>query len=191
MKFLTFLKPVVRSHKNRAIFAGTLLTLLGGALLYLLLEAGVAPGQDQTAGKSGELSRVGEFEQSDLAFKEHSALSGVDLMRIRNLHKKLPGNIFLPPIPGDEADMTRLARRDYTLNRMRSLYFKLQKKEASGLEKNEYYSFRIKYNRDKIAMLRFMSSANKKATAEERQIVDNMITGLNGEIQKFETSRLN
>jgi len=110
-------------------------------------------------------------------------LNAEQLARIRRMHQKLPGNIFLPPL-SDEKDRTRVEKRNHLLNEMRTIHGKLETGRASREERQRYYRFRIAYNRDRMAMLRYV--AIRREDGELPEHIKQMIRDLKRGIGDFE-----
>lgn len=110
------------------------------------------------------------------------------LEQARAMHKALPGNVFLPPLP-DDADRVRMDKRNHLLNRLRKVHYKIESGRASNDERAEYYAFRVKYNRDKIAMLKYVAVRGKTPGLDANAMaphITKMIKDLEKEIREFE-----
>ncbi len=166
--------------------------LVAVAIYFLLRPAGGEkpvvegePGGVETVETGREL-----FEFDETAPVRAEDFSPESLQASLATHRALPDNLFLPALPTDP-DRARLAARDRRLGEMRSLHFKIEKNQATAAEREAYFSFRARYNRDKIAMLEYVAlkTPGAKGLDSLPPHIQEMIQELESEIADFERKR--
>ncbi len=99
------------------------------------------------------------------------------------LHQALPGNFFLPPL-GTEEDRTRIEKRNHLLVEMRRIHDRMETQQATPAETKQYLTFRLRYNRDRAALLRHLSVAGSDGRPAEH--IQQMLSDMEKENTSFQ-----
>ncbi len=151
--------------KKRFIFLGAagvvLLIVLGGLLFRQTRRESGGTGEKSGWSLPGGTQSLlpPEIDDPSLSAEERDAR----MAGIKQMHAELPGNLFLPVLPGDDGEKL-LADRDRMLAEMEKVHLKVEKGDASREEKEKYTKFRIRLNQDKAAMLKFVSTRKLDGT---------------------------
>lgn len=144
--------------RNKFLIGGIVVgILLLAAIFFLLPPAPGEPGANagtESVAPADPFALIGEGELP--AAPDESEYTPAQIAAFEKMHAEMPGNIFLPILPG-ETDRKRVEERDAELLRMRAIHFKIEKDRADPAERERYYDFRIQYNKDKAAMLRYIA----------------------------------
>ncbi|MBI3394741.1 MAG: hypothetical protein HY042_02790 [Spirochaetia bacterium] len=180
-----------------ALLAVVVLVLV---VLILVLRESEQKKKDGGPGRDGEeqITRDGEPyfpEEFTRRYERRAATAeerAEDLAEIRRMHRELPGNYWLPPIPGEE-DQPAPQEQGRKWGENLKLARKIKNKTATPEERQQYFSLRLKMAQDKVSIVEYYlrraaeSPDQKWFSAQDLASGRDAIVETKKQIAKFET----